>query len=54
MSKSTSAITQKQVATYLKPRPEDSHKGQFGAVLVLGGATGMVGAALLADRKSVV
>ena len=52
MSKSTSAITQKQVATYLKPRPEDSHKGQFGAVLVLGGATGMVGAALLAGRAA--
>lgn len=47
-----SNISQKQVAAFLKPRPADSHKGQFGTVLVLGGTTGMVGAALLAARAA--
>ncbi|KAF0203687.1 MAG: carbohydrate kinase YjeF related [Gallionellaceae bacterium] len=46
------AITQKQVAAYLKPRPADSHKGLFGTVVVIGGSTGMVGAALLAGRAA--
>ncbi len=45
-------IKQKQVAAFLKPRPHDSHKGMFGAVLVIGGATGMVGAPLLAARAA--
>lgn len=34
------------------PRPGDSHKGDFGAVGVLGGAPGMAGAALLAGRAA--
>ncbi len=34
----------------LRPRARDSHKGSFGSVLVLGGAAGMTGAALLAGR----
>ncbi len=45
-------ITQKQVAAFLKPRPRDSHKGLFGTVTVIGGASGMVGAALLAGRAA--
>ncbi|MDO8312845.1 MAG: NAD(P)H-hydrate dehydratase [Sideroxyarcus sp.] len=45
-------ITQKQVAAFLKPRPKDSHKGMFGTVTVIGGANGMVGAALLAGRAA--
>ena len=45
-------ITQKQVAAFLKPRPRDSHKGMFGTVTVIGGASGMVGAALLAGRAA--
>jgi len=45
-------ITQKQVAAFLKPRPRDSHKGQFGSVTVIGGDRGMVGAALLAGRAA--
>ena len=45
-------ITQKQVAAYLKPRPKDSHKGLFGTVTIIGGGTGMVGAALLAGRAA--
>jgi hydroxyethylthiazole kinase-like uncharacterized protein yjeF len=45
-------ITRKQVAAFLKPRPIDSHKGMFGTVTVIGGSTGMVGAALLAGRAA--
>ena len=46
------AITQKLVAAFLKPRPKDSHKGLFGTVTVIGGANGMLGAALLAGRAA--
>ena len=45
-------ITQHQVAAYLTKRPKDSHKGMFGTVAVIGGASGMVGAALLAGRAA--
>ena len=45
-------ITRKQVAAFLKPRPKDSNKGMFGTVTVIGGSTGMVGAALLAGRAA--
>jgi hydroxyethylthiazole kinase-like uncharacterized protein yjeF len=45
-------ITQKQVAAFLKPRPQDSHKGMFGTVTVVGGGNGMVGAAILAGRAA--
>jgi hydroxyethylthiazole kinase-like uncharacterized protein yjeF len=45
-------ISQKQVAAFLKPRQKDSHKGQFGTVSIIGGDTGMVGAALLAGRAA--
>jgi hydroxyethylthiazole kinase-like uncharacterized protein yjeF len=34
----------------VQPRRRNSHKGSFGDVLVVGGATGMVGATLLAAR----
>ena len=34
------------------PRPSDSHKGMFGSVGVIGGATGMVGAAFLAGTAA--
>lgn len=52
MSKRITAITRQQVAAFLKPRPRDSHKGLFGTVAVIGGATGMVGAPLLAARAA--
>ncbi len=45
-------ITRKQVATFLSPRPSDSHKGKFGTVAVIGGASGMIGAPLLAARAA--
>jgi hydroxyethylthiazole kinase-like uncharacterized protein yjeF len=52
MSKRITIISQKQVSAFLKPRQRDSHKGLFGTVLVIGGASGMVGAALLAGRAA--
>jgi hydroxyethylthiazole kinase-like uncharacterized protein yjeF len=39
-------------AACLKPRVQNSHKGSFGDVIVLGGASGMVGAAVLAARTA--
>jgi hydroxyethylthiazole kinase-like uncharacterized protein yjeF len=39
-------------AAHLRPRPKNSHKGMMGAVGILGGAPGMVGAALLAGRAA--
>lgn len=39
-------------ADSLKPRRHNTHKGQFGAVGVIGGAAGMQGAALLAARAA--
>lgn len=36
----------------LRPRPADSHKGDFGCVGIVGGAPGMAGAALLAGRAA--
>lgn len=36
----------------LRPRASNSHKGDFGSVAILGGASGMVGAALLAGRAA--
>lgn len=52
MSKRITEITRKQVAGLLPKRPRDSHKGLFGTVAVIGGATGMVGAPLLAARAA--
>ena len=40
------------IANVLPPRRRNSHKGMFGNVGVLGGAPGMVGAALLAGRAA--
>ncbi len=45
-------ITRRQVAAFLKPRPKDSHKGLFGTVTIIGGAEGMIGAAVLAGRAA--
>jgi hydroxyethylthiazole kinase-like uncharacterized protein yjeF len=38
--------------TCLQPRRRNSHKGSFGSVVILGGAPGMAGAALLAGRAA--
>lgn len=37
----------------LQPRPRNCNKGDFGSVAVIGGARGMVGAALLAARAAI-
>ena len=39
-------------ANVLKPRPRNFHKGMSGSLAVIGGATGMSGAALLAGRAA--
>src|SRR3989338_7156499 len=52
MSKRIPALTQKQAIANFPKRPRDSHKGMFGSVAVIGGATGMVGAPLLAARAA--
>ena len=45
-------ITRKQVMANFPKRPRDSHKGMFGSVAVIGGASGMIGAPLLAARAA--
>ena len=46
-----------QILTYptqgLAPRPKNSHKGSFGSVGIIGGAPGMLGAALLSARAAI-
>jgi ADP-dependent NAD(P)H-hydrate dehydratase / NAD(P)H-hydrate epimerase len=49
---SVTNLTQKQVASLLPSRPQDSHKDQFGTVVIIGGGNGMAGAALLAGRAA--
>jgi hydroxyethylthiazole kinase-like uncharacterized protein yjeF len=45
-------IVQDRVVANFPKRPRDSHKGMFGSVAVIGGAPGMIGAALLAARAA--
>ncbi|HZW24114.1 MAG TPA: NAD(P)H-hydrate dehydratase [Gallionella sp.] len=57
MSKRIPALTAKpiiksQVIASFPKRPRDSHKGDFGTVAVIGGASGMVGAPLMAGRAA--
>lgn len=52
MSKRIPALTSRQVMSSFPKRPRDSHKGQFGTVAVIGGASGMVGAPLMAGRAA--
>lgn len=52
MSERIPALTQKLVMANFPKRPRDSHKGLFGTVAVIGGASGMVGAPLLAARAA--
>ena len=51
--KPTGWLLQKnEVAAALKPRPRNSHKGMLGSVGILGGASSMCGAALLASSAA--
>ena len=52
MSKSLPVLTRQKVIANFPKRPRDSHKGLFGTVTVVGGASGMAGAALLAARAA--
>ncbi len=45
-------IGEEVIATALPARARNSHKGRFGDVVIIGGAHGMVGAALLAGRAA--
>ena len=45
-------IERSHVARLLPKRPQESHKGMYGSVLVIGGASGMAGAAILASRAA--
>ena len=45
-------LSRSEVMANFPQRPRDSHKGLFGKVVVLGGADGMIGAALLAARAA--
>lgn len=49
-----SLLAPESVREWLGPRARNSHKGQFGTVGIIGGNRGMVGAALLAARASLV
>ena len=49
-----SLLTPEVVKDWLQPRPRNSHKGRFGAVAIIGGNRGMVGAALLAARSALL
>lgn len=42
-----------ELASYLMPRPAASHKGDYGHILVVAGAVGKAGAAILAARSAV-
>lgn len=46
------AIIREDVLAAFPIRPRNSHKGHFGTVAVIGGASGMVGAPLLAGRAA--
>jgi hydroxyethylthiazole kinase-like uncharacterized protein yjeF len=52
MNKHIPVLTRKRVMENLTKRPQDSHKGLFGTVAVIGGANGMVGAPLMAARAA--
>ncbi|MCU0938276.1 MAG: NAD(P)H-hydrate dehydratase [Burkholderiaceae bacterium] len=45
-------IAPEAFARIIEPRAHNTHKGRFGQVVVIGGATGMIGAALLAGRAA--
>ncbi|MGA9163978.1 MAG: NAD(P)H-hydrate dehydratase [Thiobacillus sp.] len=46
------ALTQLETRHRLPPRAQNSHKGQFGQVGIIGGSHGMVGAGLIAGRAA--
>lgn len=47
-----SLLTQAEAASLIPPRRENSHKGNYGNVGIIGGAQGMAGAAVIAARAA--
>ncbi len=47
-------LDRRQMESWLPPRPADTHKGDLGHLLVVGGNHGMPGAALLAGRAALL
>jgi ADP-dependent NAD(P)H-hydrate dehydratase / NAD(P)H-hydrate epimerase len=45
-------LDMQHLAQYLKPRPKECHKGDFGRVLIIGGALGYSGAVRLAGEAA--
>jgi ADP-dependent NAD(P)H-hydrate dehydratase / NAD(P)H-hydrate epimerase len=52
MNERIPALSKKQVTANFPKRPHNSHKGLFGTVAVIGGASSMIGAPLLAARAA--
>lgn len=52
MPKRPAPLNRHRVLAPFPRRPRDSHKGLFGTVFVVGGADGMLGAALMAGRAA--
>ena len=44
------SITIDMLKSFVKPRPEDGHKGTFGHALLVAGCYGMAGASVLAGK----
>ena len=43
-------LSSKIIRRWLRPRPKNSHKGDFGHVLIIAGSRGMIGAGILSAR----
>jgi NAD(P)H-hydrate epimerase len=46
------AITEKYVQQYIKPRKPETHKGDYGRVLIIAGSLGMGGAAIMCGKAA--
>jgi NAD(P)H-hydrate epimerase len=46
------AITEKYVQQYIKPRKSETHKGDYGRVLIIAGSLGMGGAAIMCGKAA--
>ncbi len=45
-------ITEKHIRSLIKERPKESHKGDFGRIMIVAGSTGMAGAAILCGKAA--
>jgi ADP-dependent NAD(P)H-hydrate dehydratase / NAD(P)H-hydrate epimerase len=54
LASEASLLTEELARTFVPQRKRNSHKGSHGAVGIVGGATGMVGAAALAARSALL